>query len=190
MILGNRITIIEPHADDAFLSLGGHIALWVKQKANVKIVTVYSGTRKRAADAETYAKAVGAAWEGLGYVEAGDGAGTGAGVGEFPFPLPYIVSRDEVVITPLGLQHPEHKAVRAAMSETNLHYLDQPYAAAIKNAAEVQSRLVDTKIVSYLKPSAHKYRHIPIFKDQSKFFFYNPKEKLVGNIELIVEDCF
>lgn len=190
MILGDRITIIEPHADDAFLSLGGHIEEWKKARVKVKIVTVYSATRKRAEDSKAYASAVGVDWEGLGYVESGEGANDTAGVGNFPIPLPYEAAPGEIIITPLGIQHPEHKAVRAALPNVSLHYLDQPYASTLKNARETQTKLVDTKVISYLKPNARKYRHIPLFKDQSKFFFYNPADKLKWNIELIVEDCF
>lgn len=187
MILGDKITIIEPHADDAFLSCGGHIAEWIKRGTPVKIVTVFSRTRNRAADAKAYADALGAAWQGLGYTEDGGGANTG-GVGDFPTPLPYEVEPGEILVTPLGIQHPEHKAVRAAFPNVMMHYLDQPYAMTMKNANEVQGKLVGTRIISYMRPSAHKYRHIRLFKDQAKFFFYNPVDKLKAGIELIIED--
>ncbi len=40
---------------------------------------------------------------------------------------------------------------------------------------------------SFLQPHARKYRHIPLFKDQSKFFHFNPAEKLKGNVEMLLE---
>ena len=52
--------VLEPHSDDAFLSLHNTIRNWLKIGDSVTIITVLSGTRKRADDAAKYANAVGA----------------------------------------------------------------------------------------------------------------------------------
>jgi len=179
-------TIVEPHADDAFLSLGGHIAQWKKGGEQVKILTVYSGTRKRASDAENYAKALGVAWEGLGFTE--DGGGASGGAGELPDEPLYDVAEGEQLIVPLGLAHPEHRVVRERLG-CGVYYLDQPYASQCKYQEEVNQKLVGTTVTSFLRPHARKYRHTGIFKDQTKFFFYNQPDQLKYNIELIVEDA-
>jgi hypothetical protein len=183
------ITIVEPHADDAFLSLGGHIEAW-RGHLDVRIVTVYSGTRRRARDAEAYAHAVGAQWLGLGAIEKqGKGAAALRAAAK-------LLSDGGIVIVPLGIRHPEHKEVRDAAeallaADESLfcpqYYLDQPYAATQSNGLEVNQRLARASVVSYLRPRAKKYRHIKLFKDQAKFFHFNPAEKLQYNIELIVE---
>jgi hypothetical protein len=176
-------TIIEPHADDAFLSLGKHIEDWVKEGHKVTIVTVFSGTRKRAIDAGTYAMKVGTAWIGLGYVE-----GIGETLPDFEF------SWEGQLVLPLALTHWEHKLVREVFEGSPKQsimypywfYLDQPYANMQKNSAVTTDLLTDMKIVSYKKPGLRKYRHCPIFKDQAKFFHFNPPEKLRECVELIV----
>ncbi|RKX64318.1 MAG: hypothetical protein DRP42_06555, partial [Tenericutes bacterium] len=150
-----------------------------------KILTVFSGTRKRAEDAENYAKATGCLWQGLGFVEGGGGLlGSTA---ELPPGSLYDVAEGEKIITPLGIKHSEHHLVRARLGR-GLYYLDQPYSSQVKNTVEVNEKLLGTEVVSFMRPNARKYRHTKIFKDQSKFFFYNPPENLKHNIELIVED--
>ncbi|MGB5686408.1 MAG: PIG-L family deacetylase [Candidatus Electrothrix sp.] len=179
------ITIVEPHADDAFLSLGGHIEQWIKEGVSVKILTVYSGTRKRAKDAQAYARAMGCAWEGLGFIE--DGGGAAGGTGELPDGALYDVADGEKILAPLGISHPEHALVRSRFPASRF-YLDQPYASQCKNREEVNQKLINTQVLSFMRPNARKYRHIPLFKDQAKFFYYNPSDVLKYNIELIVED--
>jgi hypothetical protein len=66
------------------------------------------------------------------------------------------------------------------------YYLDQPYAIIQKNGELVTDLLAGREVVSYRKPGIRKYRHIPLFKDQAKFYHYNPPEKLVQTCELIV----
>lgn len=174
-MIASSILVVEPHADDAFLSVGQHIEEWVKAGVAVTILTVFSGTRKRAEDAQKYAQAVGASWVGLGFVE-----------GEPTRGHPTIPFHTQIVL-PLGLTHPEHVAVRKALEEPGAwYYLDQPYAITQKNGELVTELMVGRPVVSYRKPGARKYRHIPLFKDQAKFYHYNPPEKLIQTCELIV----
>ena len=193
----NRHIVIEPHADDAFLSLGGHIEMWRKRGEPVLIVTVYSGTRKRARDAQAYAEAVGASWLGLGAEEPDPRGRKAAEAVEAwrydPPPLEDSLS----VYVPLAFANPEHLAVRSVVEDRlehlrrppPLYFLDQPYAGVQANGDALQAALFDTTVVSYLRPPARKYRHIPLFKDQAKFWHFNPAEKLQHNIELIVKEA-
>lgn len=178
---GRRIVVVEPHADDAFLSLGGHIAAWVADGRQVTILTVYSGTRNRADDAEAYADAVGAAWRGLGVVESDPGLDSGAEV-----PEPPRVRRPAAwVVAPLGLQHPEHRAVRDA-TVADAWYVEIPYAYKTKLAGEVTGALDGRSVVSWLRPHGRKWRHAKLFKDQARFFYYNPPEEMTNMAEVIV----
>jgi hypothetical protein len=172
-----KICIIEPHADDAFLSVGGHIeTVW--KEDDVIIVTVFSGTRKRAHDARDYAEAVKSSWMGLGWVE-GEGIDLSLSA-----PLPKV----DRYILPLGVQHPEHILVRSEIERVfpeNIYeyYVDQPYAQKVSNSKDVTNRLQGMCLTSHVRPNARKYRHIPLFKDQAKFFHYNPADVLRFNIE-------
>lgn len=182
------IAIIEPHADDAFLSLGGHIEYWtMKQRRSVLIVTIFSGTRKRANDARAYANAVGAMWAGANLVE-DKTKDQSWEIKDYLRGLDLLFDIDRYIY-PLGILHPEHRIIADLCPESALQYMDQPYASMPKNDKEVNDALRGRRIHSFMKPNARKYRHIPLFKDQSKFFYFNPAEKLAGNIELIVQGC-
>ena len=182
--------VIEPHADDAFLSLGGHIARWIKKDIPVKIITVFA-TEKRAAEAKAYADSVGADHEWLGYEEAGDMDDCKYGDIELP------EFRNSLVYVPLGLRHREHyKVAAAAFSQLQYgengvglySYLDQPYAMQLKNQEEMQIKMYGKQIVSIYKPKATKYakKTIDIFKTQSRFFYFN-KDILPFITELVVK---
>ena len=178
--MSRTICVVEPHADDAFLSLGQHIEDWIKGGDRVTIWTVFSGTRKRAADAQAYAKAVGAEWMGSDFVE-----GQVLDAGRILDLLP----EANHIVVPLGLTHPEHEMVRDTLTCTGLetwYYLDQPYAITQKNGPMISGKLFGHKVISYRKPGVRKYRHIPLFKDQAKFFHYNTADKLIQTCELIV----
>ena len=189
----NHIFIMEPHADDAFLSLGGHIEEWVRTGSDVWILTVFSGTRKRGREAEAYAQAVGAKWMGAGCVE---GQPLLPGVlnamgGDLEPGSQYLLP-GVLYLLPLGIAHPEHVGVREMVESLVLrnriaYYLDQPYALTQKNGPRITELLLGKQVVSYRKPGIRKYRHVPIFKDQAKFYHYNPPAKLVQACELIVK---
>lgn len=186
------ITIIEPHADDAFLSLGSHIEAWRRLRQQVAIVTVFSGTRRRGDDAQRYARAVGAEWLGLGAREPDDGGRRGDGARALAgLPRGYRGASGVTVLVPLAIAHPEHVEVRRAAEDLGLcpwYYLDQPYAATQKHG-EHTSLLLGGKVVCSFRPgSRRKYRHIPLFRDQGRFFHYNPVERLERLPELIVRN--
>lgn len=182
------ICVVEPHADDAFLSLGTHIEEWIKKGVEVTIWTVFSGTRNRASDAQAYAEAVKARWIGSGLVE-------GFGLDNHSEALGS--TRAEVnsnqVILPIALTHSEHVSVRSEFERLKFwpdpeifYYLDQPYAITQKNGDAVVHACAGKRIISYRMPGSRKFRHIPLFKDQAKFFHYNPAEKLIRGCELVL----
>lgn len=171
--------IIEPHADDAFLSLGGHIELWNKSEVT-KIITVFSGTRKRSNDAINYSKQVGCLWEGLGLDETKDSFKIES--------IKELISKTDDLFIPLALTHPQHTEVRENIEKEyfNLfYYLDQPYALTQKNSNLITEKIKGLYCYSFYKPNSKKYRHISLFKDQQKFFYYNPLEKLKEITEMI-----
>ncbi len=187
----SHLVVIEPHADDAFLCMGQHIEERKAANKQTTIWTIYSGTRKRAADAEAYAKAVGANWVGSGLVEGqpiDDVLTTSlmATLGAF------LMDRGTYFALPLGITHPEHISVRAffervlASEVLPMLYLDQPYATTQKNGPRVTELLHGKRVVSFRRPGVRKYRHIPLFKDQAKFYHYNPVDKLIQTCELVV----
>lgn len=181
------IVVVEPHADDAFLSVGGLMELWIETGMPVTILTVYSGTRKRAVDAKAYANAIGAKWVGLGGVEFGS-MKPGDPAGTLP-PVPQPLFEGATVLLPLGIGgHPEHHAVRDLFHDALvapalggedvtmwgmpvLYYVDQPYATKLKNQEELDGTLTERKIFAIMRPGARKYRHVKLFKDQAYFFF-------------------
>lgn len=179
--------IIEPHADDAFLSLGSHIEKWNKEY-RVEICTVFSGTRKRAVDASAYANAVKAKHHTLGYTE-----GIEDFIPDISEELYLELTTGKEVYLPLYLTHKEHEIVRDIfVNYRNKHkncellfYLDQPYALKQQNSDTINEYLNKYHLISYLVPNKRKLRHIPLFKDQSKFFYF---EK--SSIEKIIEMIF
>lgn len=160
--------VVEPHADDAHLSLGWHLQAWTRL-VPVTIVTVYSATRHRRADALRYAAHVGAEWVGLGHTEGGSIDAVAApfeaadfeGLGDSP---------GDTVVWPLGLRHGEHVAVAAARPPGALAYLDQPYATVGRNADACQAALAGRTVVGYLHPPTRKWQANALFKDQRLYF--------------------
>ncbi|MBB76574.1 MAG: hypothetical protein CMJ75_18875 [Planctomycetaceae bacterium] len=170
-----KIVVVEPHADDAILSMGGHIERWVKDGDPVTILTVY-GNPKRDAEAKAYAEAVGASHIALGLAE---GTPLEEHAGEFVFP------EDTVLIFPIGIQHPDHIEVASLADEDDWRYLDQPYGSKVGNAEEVIEKTTGLAVHSLFRPHARKYRHVKLFKTQSKFFYYNDPKVLAMNLEVV-----
>lgn len=194
--VSNPIYVIEPHADDAFLSMHQHMVEWIQAGQEVGIVTVYSGTRKRERDAENYARAIGASWKGLGLIEAGGGgkckpeplaAGIFKGLGLGRPGIP--------VYVPLSFGHPEHAVVRKAVENylqllnaqyLLCYYVDAPYQLTQKLSPALNEALHGMVVESFRKPSMRKWNHIKWFPDQAKFWYFNPPAKLNLCVELLV----
>ena len=183
----HRVTI-ETHADDAYLSLHNTMKNWLKNGDQVTIVTVYSGTRKRAIDAQNYASSIGAAWVGLGYDEGDKYTNL-----EFRDKLNPLYDDDIAIYIPFGIQNKEHQQVRRAIyfnEETVYQYLNIPYYTKPKNQEEVNAVLEDMEyVVTQITPGGGRKgdeKYWKCFKDQSKFFYFNPPESYKNIPEIIV----
>lgn len=176
--------LIEPHSDDVYLSLHQHIvSLW--KEVPKTIVTVFS-TPKRSLESRSYAEATGCSYLSL---ECREGGGLTKRPGEVPpfSEWPLVWRAGDVIIFPLGLQHPDHLAVvsRVPKGKVVWRYLDTPYYGKQKLAGEIQEKISGMVIHSLLYASVSKWKHIPKFKSQAKFFHFNPPESL-PRIEMVL----
>lgn len=196
--MSNIIVVVEPHADDAYLSMHQHMVDWIKEGKKVIILTVFSGTRKRARDGQAYADAIGAQWDGLGFVEGGDADPfEGKTFDPKPGMLGMLYGDSAAhVVCPIGIQHPEHKAVRQWVEAGFKHhehqllfYAEIPYYSKLKNQEDANQGLHGMQIFSIKKPKHYKAdeKYWKCFKDQSKFFHFNPAEGFKDVVEMIVE---
>lgn len=175
--------IVEPHADDAYLSLGDFIQ---RHASSVTILTVFSGTRRRAQDARRYAEAVGAGWEGLGYTESDIGLTTNVTL-DPPLSRSQLPSAGTVIL-PLGVLHPEHRALASLRRAGDLSYLETPYQLRRKNQPEIYRLLFGRRLLYWNKPDwRRKFKHHDLFRDQSLFMHRNPPKDLGNAAEVIVE---
>jgi LmbE family N-acetylglucosaminyl deacetylase len=186
----NAYTVVEPHSDDAWLSLGGHIEGWVKAGQLVRIVTVFADADpegKRWAEAARYARTVGAQWLGVGLAESGKGIATDWTPDVDPADLAGRLRVAEVgtVVYPLGIRHPEHKAVAACAPPGALRYVEQPYASKVRNGPEVTGLLAGRQVVSWQRPHSRKYRHADVFASQRRFWFHEA-DSMAGSPEVLV----
>lgn len=166
-----KILVIEPHPDDAFISLGWHLEkLWAKDERT--ILTVYA-TPRRAKEAEAYAQAIGASSIVLGLSESPMGS-LGPIRPERALRQALGALKWDRILFPLGLQHPDHLRVAATRTGGAERYLDLPYAAKLKLAESLSKRAEEMRTVSICFPPKRKWRYAPIFKSQSKFFYFNP----------------
>lgn len=183
-----KIIVVEPHSDDAFLSLGSHIERWVQEGKQVTILTMVPVKKNSLKDAETYAAAVGARWQGFKY------PGGNVDWEDYRWPFHKWPPPHSTVILPLGvapLQQTEHTQdhwnIRQWLQYPGCwYYLDIPYALVQKHRERVNTMLAGMEVVSYEKPPARKWRHVPIFTAQAKFFYFHPAESLKAAIELVV----
>lgn len=184
--------IIEPHSDDAWLSLGQHFI--DRAFGPVAILTVY-GDDKRMAEAEKYATTVASGrWRGLGLPEGGEGNGKEW----ITDPPPLDLLADAVdslkpgrIIVPLGIQHPEHEAVRDAADmiwgKQADYYVELPYALLRKNSTTLVGLVdeLEVPLMSLRTRTAAANAAAHIFQSQSLFWHYN-REKMVGAMEIIM----
>lgn len=179
------IVVVEPHADDAWLSLGAHIAEWVADGQTVRIVTVY-GDPIRNAEAAAYAEWVGAEHLALARPEAGAGLAVGWSTELPPSTLSAAVSGAQRVIGPLGLQHPEHRAVAAILPPAAERYVELPYYRKQGNAPELRSLSAGRPVASMLPRPARANSPSSIFRSQAMFWRFN-RESMVGAVEIILK---
>jgi hypothetical protein len=177
--------IVEPHADDAYLSLHHHIKRWVKTDI-VVIVTVFGGTRKRKEDAIRYADSVGAIAEVLPNVEGGPIADVNR---QNLVPVNFDEEQEVEWYFPLGIQHPEHKEVRLIGDDfaSPNFYAEIPYYGKKINEEDFINQQTGLSLISCTTGTALKgdEKYWKCFKDQSKFFFYNPPAGWMKTPELI-----
>jgi hypothetical protein len=189
---GNPIYVVEPHSDDAFLSVGWSVKRWIRDGSEVVIVTVYSADPHRAEEAQRWADHVGARWVGLGHHESGVVDLERGVTGKAP-PLPAPLLPDEVMapsasrIWPLGLSHPEHLAVAAAAPAGDLRYIDTPYQLDLYEQAKIRSALIGRTIAWWLRPPKKKWDAAPIFASQAVLFDHFPPAKLEWVPEIVVQ---
>lgn len=168
-----KILVIEPHPDDAFLSLGWHLEeVW---KSDEKlIVTVYADDR-RGREAGEYARSVGASHSCLGLAESGMNEREGVKViPELRQEMTRLQSITwDVVLFPLGLQHPDHLRVAATRPTGAFRYVDTPYQTKLKLGDDLAGKAEGMTLWSIRFPGLRKWRHQSVFKSQAKFFHYN-----------------
>lgn len=178
-----KYLIVEPHADDAFLSLGHHLGKVWRGNTDCAIVTLFPETVRRAEEGQAFAFAVGCEYF------------TKNAETEQPFDtLKRVVKHfnPDQIVGPLGIQHPQHVEVHHMIRglvkrSVAWYYLDTPYQLKLKNADAVNTALFGTTPVSYATCPATKWKHVPLFRSQAKFFHFNPPEHLARAPELIVE---
>jgi LmbE family N-acetylglucosaminyl deacetylase len=173
------IVVVEPHPDDAFLSMGHMLETQFKEWDKT-IVTVYCD-RTRTREALAYATAIGAKCVTLGLEESKmlSVEEVIEPVEELKLLMMEMVAKGgnwDLLAFPLGLQHPDHKRV-ARTAEKDfplaLRYLDTPYQAKQKLGVELNSLINGMTVRSINYPHARKWRHVPVFKSQAKFFHFN-----------------
>jgi hypothetical protein len=188
---GETIFVIEPHADDAFLSLGWSIRMWVRAGRRVEIVTVYSADEERATEAKAWATSVGAGWRGLGLTECGsirleqpDGTLTRLPAPHLPDDI--LDERDACRIWPLGLRHVEHIAVAGAAADGDLHYIDTPYQFNLFEQPAIRAALVGRVIAWWNSPPKQKWDASHFFESQRLLFDHFRPETLESLPEIVV----
>ena len=178
-----KIVVVESHPDDAFLSLGWHIEkIWGDSK--ITIITVYANP-KRGREAKDYAHAVGASSVVLELAETKmQGEYVQVAIPALDQALEHLNA--DMLVFPLGLQHPDHLRVRDAAPPGAYYYLDVPYQCKQKLQSDLLKKTQGKSILSVVYPPKRKWRHYTIFKSQSLFFYYNPPEKLANTPEIIL----
>ena len=180
----NKLVIVEPHSDDAFLSLGWHLeTVW--KHLNKTIVTVFCDD-KRANEAAKFADTVNSGHVSLNLEEHNMNSELSdnspiEGLLETVSQL-----KPTQLIIPLGLQHPDHIRVRRTFTDDCYFYLDTPYQCKLKLQEDLLEAVKGLQIHSIQFPGARKWRHSSIFKTQSKFFHFNQDLKTSKLAEIVL----
>ncbi|MGH9025103.1 MAG: hypothetical protein ACRDWD_03150 [Acidimicrobiia bacterium] len=194
MIEGDPIYVIEPHCDDAFLSLGWSIGAWAREGRRVEVVTVYSDDDVRARESARWATSVGATWRGLGHRASDAIALVGVTItAAEPVPalpnrlLPEVMTEPSACrIWPLGLEHPEHVAVAAVTPVGDLRYIDTPYQLSLYHQTEVRRALDGRTFEWWLRPPRRKWDAAKLFASQARLFEHHTPDKLEAAAEIVV----
>jgi len=184
--MANKIWVVEPHVDDACLSMHAHMVSWIKRGINVGIFTVFSD-EKRFREGLKYAKKIGARYDSLMRDDGSQGLGSSP---DYSLP-PLETWFDEKInnfnlVFPLGLQHPDHIEVAKHAPAVAKRYLDTPYQAKLKLGEQLQDAIQGATVESIIYPHKRKWKNVEIFKSQSKFFYYNPPESMYNIPEILV----
>lgn len=173
--------IVEPHADDAFMALHGHIVGPWKDFPKT-IITVCSD-ELREVEAYSYAKSVFCHHISLGLE---DGFWTKPETNRIPLVenwcLPSVDSSDQWIF-PLGLRHPDHIQVSERAPVGAWFYLD-PYYVQGETNEELNTKLLGLLTVSALWSPESKRHYLSRFPSQAIRFmlsqpYYPPRFELV-----------
>jgi hypothetical protein len=173
--------IVEPHADDAFLSLHGHlVGPW---KGLVGGIVTVTGDDSRNGEAATYARAVGILHAHLNHRDSKWGQAD---------PIKQVgywgtrICLDDTLVLPLGLRNPDHRATsQIAYDGPVLYYLDSPYYMMEENAAEL-AYLAKGMIVESILPAPASKRHfMSLFPSQATRFLLN-LDTFANRLEIVL----
>ena len=107
----------------------------MKNGDQVTIVTVYSGTRKRAVDAQNYAASIGASWVGWGFDEGDEFTKL-----EFRDKLNPMYDDEIAIYIPFGIQNDEHQRVKRAFNEAEDHSIWNYWSQTIRERITEETR--------------------------------------------------
>ena len=166
--------------------------MWRDNGDLVTIVTIYSDER-RVQEGRDYAEAMGCDYVGMMNVGSElTGIDPGEIGEESQHTLLRLFGEATWIMAPLGIQHPDHKAVAAicrvlAPEDKLHHYLEIPYYLKQSNQQEVNDKSRGKTVMSMLRAPARKWRHYTIFKSQSKFFHFNQVTGFYNTPEILLK---
>ena len=167
------IYVIEPHCDDAFLSLHEYIKTF-----KPSIVSVF-GDKKRYKESEKYSAVMGVPH----YIVRDE-----EGLKKF---LKKLDPDLDVVLVPVAIEHKEHQLVRRIVEKNfcgyMYYYVDQPYGMKVKNSKTLWRMLIMKKLEWFSRPNARKWQYSKIYKSQAKLFYYN-ETLLKNSFEMVVRE--
>lgn len=164
--------IVEPHTDDAYLSLHEHIiGPW---QAFPKTIITFYGAGHIIKEACYYARATGCEhkWLGLREVTWGDAD---------PVPTDWRswiseAQESDTLVLPIGIRQPSHVAIAGmdvSLPMRRLWYLDAKYVQQIARM-EVQEKVSGMVVESILASSIDKAHYKNIFASQAHRFMLAP----------------